>query len=103
MLYGDFYCHKVDVWSAGITMFILLFNKMPFSDKTPERTFLKILTTDLPEEKDPVWKTVSPEAQHLLRQLLTKEPEYRMHSSVVQDHPWFTGEPLVQLNDSKLI
>lgn len=34
MLLQKPYNHKIDMWSAGVTMFILLFNKMPFSADT---------------------------------------------------------------------
>ena len=92
------------MWSAGICMFIFLFNKIPFmGGDNKKETFRQILQKPLPLDSDKMWSRVSPAAQDLLRRLLDKDPTARLDSSEVLDHPWFTGEPLVSPNDSQLI
>ena len=97
------YGRKVDLWSAGVTMFILLTNKMPFSGSSLKETLKKVLEASIPSKSDRMWKLISPECQDLLRKLLMKDPDQRLDTDEALDHPWFTGEPLVSPSDSLLI
>lgn len=72
------YGRKVDLWSAGVTMFILLTNKMPFSGSSLKETLKQVLEVNIPDKSDCMWKLISPECQDILRKLLMKDPEHRL-------------------------
>ncbi|TRY50796.1 Serine/threonine-protein kinase [Cryptosporidium tyzzeri] len=83
-LYGP----ECDEWSAGVMMYVLLCGYPPFSAPTDSEVMLKIRegTFTFPE-KD--WLNVSPQAESLIRRLLTKSPKQRITSLQALEHEWF--------------
>jgi calcium-dependent protein kinase len=69
------YTSKCDLWSMGVILFILLAGYMPFSG--PEKTMRKNIDEANYSWKPDKWKNISPEAQELVRWLLTKDPQSR--------------------------
>ncbi|XP_063598506.1 serine/threonine-protein kinase stk11-like [Penaeus indicus] len=74
---------KVDVWSAGCTLYNLTSGKYPFEGENMFRLFENICEKPLvmPEELDPVLKT-------LLEGMLRKEPSERLSLNLVKSHDW---------------
>ncbi|XP_042216092.1 serine/threonine-protein kinase stk11-like [Homarus americanus] len=74
---------KVDVWSAGCTLFNLTSGKYPFEGENMFRLFENICEKPLvvPEELDPVLKS-------LLEGMLVKDPYQRMSLAQVKVHDW---------------
>ncbi|KAH8741613.1 calmodulin-domain protein kinase 2 [Cryptosporidium ryanae] len=83
-LYGP----ECDEWSAGVMMYVLLCGYPPFSAPTDSEVMIKIKegTFTFPE-KD--WINVSPQAESLIRKLLTRSPKQRIKSTEALEHEWF--------------
>ncbi|KAK7065202.1 Serine/threonine-protein kinase stk11 [Halocaridina rubra] len=76
---------KVDVWSAGCTLFNLVSGKYPFEGENMFRLFENICEKPLvvPEELDPVLTS-------LLEGMLLKDSYQRMSLAQVKSHDWCT-------------
>lgn len=66
----------VDLWSCGVILFALLAGCLPFEDANTSNLYKKILSADfeIPE-------FVSADAQDLIHQILTTDPEKRISIS----------------------
>ena len=70
---GNTYSFPVDMWSAGVILFILLGGYPPFYDEHEPRLFMKIRQGKYSFD-DPVWDEVSDSAKDLIRRLLVVDP-----------------------------
>ncbi|KAA6375656.1 MAG: putative calcium/calmodulin-dependent protein kinase kinase 2, partial [Streblomastix strix] len=75
----------VDIWAAGITLYMFLFEKPPFRGKTIPETFKAIATQTL---KVPY--RLSNELTHFLFRILDKNPTTRLTINHTKAHPWLT-------------
>lgn len=80
---------KIDVWAAGVILYILLCGYPPFAsqDNDQEKLFDCILSGqyDFPDE---FWQDVSSLAKELIQNMLQLLPELRFSAEDVLDHPW---------------
>ncbi|XP_018564518.1 serine/threonine-protein kinase GM11705 isoform X1 [Anoplophora glabripennis] len=80
---------KIDVWAAGVILYILLCGYPPFvsQDNDQEKLFDCILSGqyDFPDE---YWHEVSASAKELIQHMLQLAPELRFSAEDVLDHPW---------------
>ncbi|KAI4459065.1 serine/threonine-protein kinase [Holotrichia oblita] len=80
---------KIDVWAAGVILYILLCGYPPFvsQDNDQEKLFDCILRGqyDFPDE---YWQDVSDLAKELIFNMLQLAPEVRFSAEDVLDHPW---------------
>ncbi|XP_050294265.1 serine/threonine-protein kinase GM11705 [Anthonomus grandis grandis] len=80
---------KIDVWAAGVILYILLCGYPPFAsqDNDQEKLFDCILSGqyDFPDE---FWQDVSYPAKELIQNMLQLQPELRFSAEDVLDHPW---------------
>ena len=85
-LYGTPYNSKADIWSLGVTLFICLFQMMPFEgdDVTGE------ICRGLPIIRSGILGEVSEEAGDLLVRMLQVDPEERISAEEAILHPWFS-------------
>ena len=79
---GDEYNEKVDVWSAGVTLYVMLAGIVPFYGETAVEIFEKVLRGNL---RFPVglFRDVSPAAKDLLRRMLTRDADRRLSAEQV--------------------
>ena len=82
------YDKAVDLWSAGVIMYIVLCGYPPFWGSTDKEIFGRIrsMVVDFPVEE---WTGVSDEAKDLIRLLLSKTAADRPTASEALEHPWF--------------
>ncbi|CAI9273242.1 unnamed protein product [Lactuca saligna] len=94
VLSGREYNEKVDVWSAGVILYIMLAGVPPFYGETPAETFEAVLRGNL-RFPTRIFRSVSPEAKDLLRKMLCKDVSRRLSAEQVLRHPWVVsgGEP----------
>ncbi|CAI7931867.1 unnamed protein product [Closterium sp. NIES-54] len=82
-----FYGCKADVWSLGVTLCVILTGLIPIFDQSG--------CLDL---GDPVWRRVSWAAKDLVRKMLQVDPNQRLSSFEVLEHPWL-NQRAVRLRD----
>lgn len=109
---------QIDVWSLGVTLYCLIYARIPFLAEDEWQMFRKIATEEVyiptrrlrpvdpttkPSEKslhtrynrppyrsdhELIYEDIEPELQDLLRRMLTKHPDKRIRLRDVKRHPW---------------
>ncbi|CAL9215499.1 unnamed protein product [Arabidopsis halleri] len=95
------YGPEVDVWSAGVIIYILLCGVPPFWAETEQGVALAILRGVLDFKRDP-WPQISESAKSLVKQMLDPDPSMRLTAQQVLAHPWIQNAkkaPNVPLGD----
>ncbi|CAL1411083.1 unnamed protein product [Linum trigynum] len=90
VLSGWEYGEKVDVWSCGVVLYIMLAGFPPFYGETAVEIFDAVLRANL-RFPTRVFGSVSPAAKDLLRRMLCKDVYRRFSAEQVLRHPWMTG------------
>ncbi|KAJ9140405.1 hypothetical protein P3X46_031059 [Hevea brasiliensis] len=81
------YGPEVDVWSAGVILYILLCGVPPFWAETEQGVALAILRGVIDFKREP-WPQISDSAKSLVRQMLEPDPKKRLTAQQVLEHPW---------------
>ncbi|PQQ18376.1 calcium-dependent protein kinase 2 [Prunus yedoensis var. nudiflora] len=81
------YGKEIDIWSAGVILYILLSGVPPFWAETERGIFDAILEGVIDFESQP-WPSISDSAKNLVRKMLTQDPRKRITSAEVLEHPW---------------
>ena len=82
------YGRKVDLWSLGCIMHLLLRGVLPFDGHTKDEVVEKTLNKKL-DLSHPKWDRVTEIAKDLIRKLLVKEPNDRISLQDALKHKWF--------------
>lgn len=100
---------KADMWSLGVTTYVLLTGFSPFGGETDQETFCNIsrAEVDFPEE---LFEDVSEEAQDFIRSLLVRDPGARPTAKECLHHKWLSKKisrtstpPSLLRHDSSLL
>eukprot|EP00210_Caulerpa_lentillifera_P007239 g6926.t1 len=83
------YSKSVDLWSAGVILFILLGGYPPFDDEN-ESVMFEQIKRGMFTFNDPVWDNISVSAKNLIRRLLTVNPDVRLTAEECLEHDWFS-------------
>uniref|UniRef100_A0A0E0GUP4 non-specific serine/threonine protein kinase n=1 Tax=Oryza nivara TaxID=4536 RepID=A0A0E0GUP4_ORYNI len=81
------YGREVDVWSAGVIIYILLSGVPPFWDESEQGIFEQVLKGDLDFSSEP-WPNISESAKDLVRKMLIRDPKKRLTAHEALCHPW---------------
>lgn len=90
VLAGRDYCEKIDVWSAGVVLYIMLAGFPPFYGDSAVEIFEAVLRGNL-RFPARVFQSVSPAAKDLLRRMLCKDVSRRFSAEQALRHPWITS------------
>ncbi|XP_058181368.1 phosphoenolpyruvate carboxylase kinase 1-like [Rhododendron vialii] len=82
VLLGREYDEKVDVWSAGVVLYVMLSGFVPFYGETAGETFEKVVRGNL-RFPTRVFRAVSGEAKNLLRKTICKDVYRRLSTEQV--------------------
>eukprot|EP01012_Entosiphon_sulcatum_P023919 TRINITY_DN2905_c0_g1_i1.p1 TRINITY_DN2905_c0_g1~~TRINITY_DN2905_c0_g1_i1.p1 ORF type:complete len:368 (+),score=48.06 TRINITY_DN2905_c0_g1_i1:77-1180(+) len=91
---GEFVmANACDIWSFGVTLFVLLFGHVPFPGTTPAEVIQNILHKAFvaPEETAANQPLPYP-LRRLLRRMLEKNLPLRITLNEILDDPWMTGQ-----------
>lgn len=79
-----------DVWSCGVTLYVMLFGAYPFEDPADPKNFKKSLARILSVQYSiPENIPISMECRHLLSRIFVANPEKRTKIPEIKTHPWF--------------
>ncbi|KAL2931417.1 Calcium-dependent protein kinase [Bienertia sinuspersici] len=81
------YGKEIDIWSAGVMLYILLSGVPPFWAENERGIFDAILKGGIDFESDP-WPSISKSAKDLVRKMLNPDPKKRITPAEVLEHPW---------------
>jgi len=90
------YGKYVDMWSAGVLLYIFLSGFPPFADSNEQALFKKIMAGHF-SFKDPVWNSISDSGKDLISRLLVKDVNVRYSATEALAHDWFSN--LEQFNE----
>jgi len=82
--------YQADVWSCGVTLYVMLVGAYPFEDPEEPRNFRKtiqrIMSINYSFPPDVV---ISAECQDLLAKIFVTNPSQRITIQGIKQHPWF--------------
>lgn len=81
------YGKEIDVWSAGVILYILLSGVPPFWAETDKGIFDEILKGQIDFESSP-WPSISTGAKDIIRKMLTMDPRRRITAAQALEDPW---------------
>ena len=94
ILKGEKYDAKVDVWSVGVIVYIILCGYPPFYDENQAALFKKIKAGRYSFHKK-YWSHISVDVQDLIRSMLTVDASKRVSFTATEpsilDNKWFTA------------
>lgn len=91
-----------DVWSCGVTLYVMLVGAYPFEDpenpKDYRKTILRVINVQysIPENVQ-----ISPECRHLISRIFVAEPVERITIPEIKSHPWFLKNLPADLIDER--
>jgi calcium-dependent protein kinase len=91
------YSYKVDIWSLGIMIFMMLTGKMPFPAKDPKSLFKSIASAHITRSSFDSFSYLSSDAIDFMVCCLESVPEDRWEASKLLDHPWITTNDRVSI------
>ncbi|KAG6558235.1 hypothetical protein Mapa_000418 [Marchantia paleacea] len=79
-----------DVWSCGVTLFVMLVGAYPFEDPEDRKNFVKTIRRIMSVSYSiPEYVQISSECKHLLTRIFVTNPAERITMEEIQAHPWF--------------
>uniref|UniRef100_A0A1J3IY12 non-specific serine/threonine protein kinase n=1 Tax=Noccaea caerulescens TaxID=107243 RepID=A0A1J3IY12_NOCCA len=87
------YGKEIDVWSAGVMLYILLSGVPPFWGENEKTIFKAVLEGNLDLESSP-WPSISESAKDLIRKMLARDPKRRITAAEALEHPWLTDSKI---------
>jgi len=97
ILSGLGYTLKVDYWSVGVVLYIMLCGFPPFYEDTNEALF-DVIKRGQFEFPSPFWDSISEMAKDLIRNCLQVDPKARFGADEILCHEWIAGHNTPRTN-----
>ncbi|KAJ9177210.1 hypothetical protein P3X46_012449 [Hevea brasiliensis] len=93
-----------DVWSCGVTLYVMLVGAYPFEDPDEPRDFRKTIQRILNVQYSiPDIVQMSPECRDLISRIFVFDPAARITIPQIKNHEWFLKNLPMDLMDEKTI
>ncbi|KAB5511778.1 hypothetical protein DKX38_028806 [Salix brachista] len=90
LCWGNYLEELADVWSCGVTLYVMLVGAYPFEDQDDPRNFRKTIQKIMSVQyKIPDYVHVSQACRHLLSRIFVANSSRRISLSEIKSHPWF--------------
>ncbi|KAL8152208.1 hypothetical protein V2J09_009968 [Rumex salicifolius] len=91
-----------DVWSCGVTLYVMLIGAYPFEDPDDPKDLRKTIARVLNAQYSiPDYVRVSPDCRQLLSRIFVANPAKRITIPDIKQHPWFLKNLPKDLNGEK--
>lgn len=91
---------NADVWSCGVTLYVMLVGAYPFEDPQDPRNFRKTLQRIMSVKYGfPPNLRISVDCMNLIQRIFVADPQRRIKIPEIKKHPWYLKNLPPELND----